>query len=630
MKQKLSRSLLFYDIIAFIFIFISVFVIFESVIKKIFISYGTDRFKNEIDILQFELSTGIASLEEKVKLDYKQFADECFNYLEKSYLYKARYDDSTIFFIFPDNTIKGGKKTDQNYQLLENDNYTIYKNLVSDTNDTLINFSINNIQYLGLIEISKTGIRKSLSRSDSELVYPIILIGNKTSDFFYLIDITRIFFIAWLFLILSIIAVFKIRLTAKAAFDIKTISGMLQDESTNIRTHGVIGEALKGVNSDFVEVNDLNVSSIDLNNALIDLKNVVKGVTNNEFFIGTITGNKSITEQHEINCTVMFLDIKGFTTISEKHKAKSMKIGIAIFSMVGEILKKYNGEIRKLLGDAALITFKDADKNKPISAVNAIKSAIEILESVDTLKNELNTEYNPSNVKQFEIDFNFRIGIDSGVVNEGLYGTPDNFEYGIIGDPVNTASRFEGLNKQYYTNILINENTYTMVNSLIAIHDNQKVKELFDYSFLILDEARTKGKEESGKIFTLYKSIGTNIQLSGWSQHLNHSVLESFLKSYNEFKNSILLWKKYKIDGDLQAFESIKTIWYRLIKEFAELDTRYSFHPAKQFLKLMLKFEDYELFEKNIQLFTGKTNFELKTPSDDWLQNKLLARELDK
>lgn len=630
MRKRLSRSLLYYDIIALLFIFISVFIVFESVIKKMFVSYGEERFLNHVETAQFDLSTGINSLEEKGTLDYKLFTDECFNYLKMSYLRKAKYDESIIMFIFPNNTIYGGSKTDPDKISAQGVYYDKFLKSSESKSNGLFQFKLDGKKYIGLVELSRTGIRKEMKRENKEVLYPIIVIAEKESDFFFIIDVTRGFFIIWLFIIMLIIGVFKVRLTTKAASEIKKISDMLKEESENIRKRGLIGEVLKALPSDFVEVNDLTVSSLDLNNSLIKLRNVVKGVTTEEFLIGTITGDKNITEQHEIHCSVMFVDIKGFTTISEKHNKHSMKIGIKIFSAVGEILKKYGGEIRKLLGDAALITFKERDINNKRSALNSVTAALEILSCVPQLKADLNKEYNPENKKELEIDFNFRIGVDSGVVNEGLYGTPDNFEYGIIGDPVNTASRFEGLNKQYYTNILINDNTFNEISSTINCFANKPVNELNNSSFYILDEARTKGKKTSSKIFTVYTGDSDNRRFAGWDSNIKSTAFEAFVELHKQFTDSIKLWKKYRIDGEKEFYKQASEVWYKLITQFAALDKDYNFKPVRQYIKLMLKMDDYHQFETDYDTFVKRSEYDLNIPDDDWLTDKCLSRELDK
>ena len=65
MKKKLSRSLLFYDIIAFLLIFFTIFIIFEFIIKQIFIGYGIDRFQNDMDNIEYELRSALPRVEEK-------------------------------------------------------------------------------------------------------------------------------------------------------------------------------------------------------------------------------------------------------------------------------------------------------------------------------------------------------------------------------------------------------------------------------------------------------------------------------------------------------------------------------------------------------------------------------------
>ena len=67
-----------------------------------------------------------------------------------------------------------------------------------------------------------------------------------------------------------------------------------------------------------------------------------------------------------------------------------------------------------------LITFKDKSATQPTSAIRAPQASIEVLNHVKALNEELNDAHNPHNDPNLQIDFNFRIGLDTGVVNEGL------------------------------------------------------------------------------------------------------------------------------------------------------------------------------------------------------------------
>ena len=147
---------------------------------------------------------------------------------------------------------------------------------------------------------------------------------------------------------------------------------------------------------------------------------------------------------------------------------------------------------------------------------------------------------------------------------KGFYGTSDNFEYGIIGDPVNTASRFEGLNKQYYTNILLNEPVFKSVQKITNADINSPIKELYNFSFLILDIARTKGKSESSKIMTLYKEKNSKLILLGSKTIYGIEAVREFIKITEDFHSNMNYWRDFLIHNKEVQGEKAKELWKQL------------------------------------------------------------------
>lgn len=159
--------------------------------------------------------------------------------------------------------------------------------------------------------------------------------------------------------------------------------------------------------------------------------------------------------------SVMFADIRGFTTLSEKRKADEVSALLnEYFTELEPIINKYNGVINKFIGDAVLVVFGDPtiDKNH---AENAVKCAYELREKVKKIKERWITEGKP------KIDIG--IGINTGEAFIGNVGTNNRFEYTVIGDAVNIASRIEDYNKIYKTHILISENTYSKISQIVDV-----------------------------------------------------------------------------------------------------------------------------------------------------------------
>lgn len=157
------------------------------------------------------------------------------------------------------------------------------------------------------------------------------------------------------------------------------------------------------------------------------------------------------------NVTVLFADIRGFTSMSEKMTAEEVsKILNEYFSEIEPIITKYNGVINKFIGDAVMAIFGEPiqDINHPS---NAVKCAYEMLKKVEWLQSKWINEGKP----KIEIG----IGINTGEAFVGNIGSEKRLEYTVIGDMVNLASRIESYNKVYKTNFLISSSTYSHVSS---------------------------------------------------------------------------------------------------------------------------------------------------------------------
>ncbi len=159
--------------------------------------------------------------------------------------------------------------------------------------------------------------------------------------------------------------------------------------------------------------------------------------------------------------TVMFADIRGFTSLSEKRKAEDVSSLLnEYFSELEPIITKYNGVINKFIGDAVLVIFGDPTEDK-YHAQNAAKCAYELRKKVKQIRERWITEGKP------KIDIG--IGINTGEAFIGNVGTSNRFEYTVIGDTVNIASRIEDYNKIYKTHILISENTYNKISQIVDV-----------------------------------------------------------------------------------------------------------------------------------------------------------------
>ena len=159
--------------------------------------------------------------------------------------------------------------------------------------------------------------------------------------------------------------------------------------------------------------------------------------------------------------TVLFADIRGFTSISEQlSPVEVTKILNEYFSELVPIIEEHKGILNKFMGDAILAIFGEPIKNEN-HPVDAVKCAYKMLKKVKLLQEKWLNEGKP----KIEIG----IGIATGEAFVGNIGSEERLEYTVIGDTVNTASRIENYNKVYRTNFLISEETYLKVQKYVDV-----------------------------------------------------------------------------------------------------------------------------------------------------------------
>lgn len=138
-----------------------------------------------------------------------------------------------------------------------------------------------------------------------------------------------------------------------------------------------------------------------------------------------------------VEASVLFADIVGFTSISERLPPEQVtEILNEYFTYISSIAEYYNGHVDKFMGDCAMVVF-GVPKESVDHSFNSIACAVMIREAVERLN------------EQREIDnkvaFHFKIGVNTGLMIAGNLGSSDRMEYTVIGDPVNIASRLASI-----------------------------------------------------------------------------------------------------------------------------------------------------------------------------------------
>src|SRR5262249_52230706 len=192
--------------------------------------------------------------------------------------------------------------------------------------------------------------------------------------------------------------------------------------------------------------------------------------------------NPQLVAPRKTEITVMFSDIRGFTTISEKLDAQELAIFLNQYlSDMTKIVFERRGTLDKYIGDAVM-AFWGAPIEDKEHALMACHAALAMMARV----HELQQEWKAAGKPKLDIG----IGLNTGGASGGNMGWALRCGYTALGDSVNLSSRLEGLNKDYGTHVLVNETTYA------AARDS-------GFVFRELDLIRVKGKNEPVMIYEL-------------------------------------------------------------------------------------------------------------------------------
>ena len=187
--------------------------------------------------------------------------------------------------------------------------------------------------------------------------------------------------------------------------------------------------------------------------------------------------------------TIMFSDVRGFTTISETYKndpqGLTQLMNRFLTPMTNAIIER-KGTIDKYMGDA-IMAFWNAPIDDAEHEINACRAALDMLRRVDDLNLEREIEAR-DNGQPF-IPIQIGIGINTGTCVVGNMGSDLRFDYSVLGDSVNLASRLEGRSKSYGTPIIVGAATAE--------------KAAGEFAALELDLITVKGKTEPERIYTI-------------------------------------------------------------------------------------------------------------------------------
>jgi adenylate cyclase len=221
--------------------------------------------------------------------------------------------------------------------------------------------------------------------------------------------------------------------------------------------------------------------------------------------------------------SVLFSDIRGFTTISEKLTPEELvHLLNEYLTAMTDVVFKYEGMLDKYMGDAIMAVF-GAPLDQPDHAKRACLTALHMLSELRGLQKKWQEEGKPV--------LNIGVGINSGDMVVGNMGSEMRFDYTVMGDMVNLGSRLEGINKEYGSNIIFSEFTYNTVRDSMCCRE--------------LDMVRVKGKKLPVKIYEL---LGEKKAESKWKEFIN------------AFEEGLALYRAAKWDDAMAVFRKVLAI----------------------------------------------------------------------
>jgi adenylate cyclase len=198
--------------------------------------------------------------------------------------------------------------------------------------------------------------------------------------------------------------------------------------------------------------------------------------------------NPDLVKPRKTEITVMFSDVRGFTTISEKLDAQELAALLNEYlTEMTQIVFRHNGTLDKYIGDAVM-AFWGAPFEDAKHSTEGCHAALEMIARLAEMQKKWRAQGRPV--------LDIGVGLCTGVASVGNMGSELRYGYTALGDIVNLSSRIEGLNKEYATHILLSDTTYAAVEDPLLV-------------FRELDLIRVKGKSQPVTLYELVAARGT-------------------------------------------------------------------------------------------------------------------------
>ncbi len=254
--------------------------------------------------------------------------------------------------------------------------------------------------------------------------------------------------------------------------------------------------------------------------------------------------------------TILFSDVRGFTSISESLDPRQLSMLMNEFlTPLSRVVYKHRGTIDKYMGDC-IMAFWGAPLADKDHARNAILSGIEMQETLKALQSRFKERGWP--------EIQVGVGINTGRVIVGNMGSEIRVAYTVMGDEVNLASRLEGITKQYGVGIIVGENTRNLAN---------------EFLYRELDHVRVKGKDKPVAIYEPVALIGEAGRALHDEVKLFHEMRRLYRRQdWEQAELQLMNLQRMSPDSALYRLYAERVVYFRKNPPSEDWDGVFVFH----------------------------------------------------